>query len=691
MITYDKENKIITLELAASNYVIGLAENQPICLYWGSPLHAADLRGFERMGHHSSFDRNVLLERSEYPIYDGRTFQGNCLYADYPLLFNVTDVEYSDDHLMIRMKDPKQNAIIELRYQLYFDHDVIIKTVRLTCGETPMIIRRYLSGSITLPVGKKEYHANYLCGAWANEFRPRSTVIKEGTFRIESTRGLSGPHFNPSLVLDSGEGQSYAALLEWSGSWQITVEKTNFGNISLRSGWNDQDFVLNLQPGESIESPAMYLCYAAGDANSMSRKLHRYQLEKLAPPKRQRRILYNSWEATYFDVHVERQKQLATMAGELGVELFVVDDGWFGERWDDKAGLGDWQVNAQKFPQGLGSLIDHVKKQGMEFGIWVEPESVNPNSNLYREHPDWVYQLDGIEPLQLRNQYLLNFGKQEVESFALKMLVDLLQQNDISYLKWDMNRTFTDIAENVTPFAREKHLQAVYRILEVLEKDFPNVDIETCSGGGARVDLGMIRRTGQFWPSDNTDPYDRLSIQDGCAKIYPAQLTSCWVTESGQGTYGDSLQDLDYRFHVSMSGGSLGLGANIAAYTDEQKERSKKLVSQYKEVRHLIHNGDRYSFGDPRRDEYHYVQYVKANRTEFVVFIFRGSERSHSWGNVLQMQGLSPTSIYSLNGSDVKLYGDTLMQSGLPVSLTRPFSSVCLHFIQDVPKADRVH
>lgn len=683
MIFHDEHKGTVSLETTASSYVIGLIEKQPVCLYWGAKLHREDLQEYQRMGHHSSFDRNILLERAEYPVADGRTFHGTCLQADRPVLFELEHVETAEHQLVLRLRDALNGHALELLYTVLYEHDAIVKTATIICGQQPLTLRRLLSGSVSMPIGRQGYRAHYLTGAWANEFQPRSIDVSEGSFRIESTRGLSGPHFNPSFVLEDSDSNSHGALLEWSGSWQMTVEKTIFGNLALRGGWNDQDFVALLQPGERLTAPNLHLCFAAGGPGALSRKLHHYQLTQLAQHSRPRRVLYNSWEATYFDVHVDKQMALATRAAQMGVELYVVDDGWFGQRKDDHAGLGDWEVNREKFPQGLKQLIDHVKAQGMDYGLWVEPESVNPDSDLYRQHPDWVYRLEGLEPLQLRNQYLLNLGLPEVEAFATRMLLDLLKHNEISYLKWDMNRPFTDVAEAITPLAREKHVLAVYRMLERLREEHPQVDIEACSGGGARVDLGMVRRTGQFWPSDNTDPYDRLSIQDGCARLYPARLTSCWVTESGHGTYGDWEQDLRYRFHSAMSGGTLGIGANITTYSEQQFELSRQLIAQYKSIRHLVHEGLRYSWGDPRNGEYHYVQYVNREQSEFVLFVFRGPQRARGMGTLLRLQGLSADTRYCNADTGEAQHGDSLMRNGLPVLLNKPFSSVCLHFVAE--------
>ena len=680
MIQYEETTGLISLSTRTSTYVIGILEDIPICLYWGSSIVGKDLYGFPKMGHHSSFDRNILLERAEYPVWDGRTFTSVSLKADVPLFPKVSGFEIQDERLVISLRDDLSGHCIQLTYNVDVAHDAIIKSATFLCGNAGVHIRVFGSGSFSLPTNTNKYWLHYQTGAWANEFQRRSHLVQEGKFRIESTRGLSGPHFNPAVMLASDSDGAYAALLGWSGSWQMTTEQTIFGNTALQAGWNDADFLAVLAPGETLHSPPLYLFYDSGGTSTLTRKLHDYQRSVLAPKSRVRRVLYNSWEATYFDVHAQRQMLLADRAAQLGVELFVVDDGWFGQRKDDTAGLGDWYVNEEKFPEGLQQLISYVKAKGMAFGLWVEPESVNPDSDLYRAHPDWAYALPGRQPLTLRNQFLLNLGLPQVEEFARNMLVDLLKKHDISYLKWDMNRPFTDVAESITPMAREKHVQAVYRILEHLRKVFPQVDIEACSGGGARVDMGMLARTHQFWPSDNTDPFDRLSIQDGCAIFYPARMTSCWVTDSHPDAYGGGLQELRYRFHVSMSGGSLGIGANIAQYSTEQLELAKEMIGNYRSVRHVILDGDRYSTGDPMFSDYYMVQYVSKDKSDTVAFVFRNALRPRGIGMQMRLQGLSEDMQYASKDGEVHACGKTLMQFGVPIELPNAHSSIMLVF-----------
>lgn len=680
MIQYDKEAGIISINTVSITYAIGILNDVPICLYWGGRIHAQDLQGYPKSTHHSSFNRNIMLERAEYPVWDTYTFTNSCFHSTEPIFPKLTKIDVQNNNLVITMTDVQTEHVIELHYHIDFLHDVIIKSVKFICGNKKIQINKFLSANVPLPTMHENYVMHYRAGAWANEFNKRSHEVAEGFFKIESTRGLSGPHFNPAIALSGENDVAYAVMLGWSGSWQMSSEKTIFGNVNISAGWNDVDFTANLLPGEELISPPLYLCFTDKGLGSLSRKLHDYQRDVLSPNSKKRRVLYNSWEATYFDVHVDDQLRLADRAAQMGVELFVVDDGWFGQRKNDTAGLGDWYVNTEKFPLGLQQLIDHVKSKDMAFGLWVEPESVNPDSDLYRAHPDWAYSLDGHQPMMLRSQYLLNLGRQDVEVYVKEMLFNLLKQYDISYLKWDMNRPFTDVSETYNPMARELHVQAVYRILRELREAFPEVDIEACSGGGARVDLGMIKLTDQFWPSDNTNPTHRLSIQDGCATFYPPRMISCWVTDSNSGVYGNTLHELQYRFLVSMSGGTLGIGANISQYSNEQMKLASEMIETYKKIRHLIFDGDRYSAGNPSKDDLHQVQYVSKDQLETVVFFFRSSNRGPSIETRTKLNGLNENYLYVTSGMErASLHGSSLMKLGICLSMSESQLSSMMH------------
>ena len=350
-----------------------------------------------------------------------------------------------------------------------------------------------------------------------------------------------------------------------------------------------------------------------------------------APHRRLRPVLYNSWEATGFDVNEADQEALAEKAASIGVERFVMDDGWFGQRKDDHAGLGDWYVNPQKFPHGLKPLIDKVHSLGMDFGLWVEPEMVNPDSDLYRKHPDWVLNFPGRPRTEGRHQLVLNLARPDVRAYVYGFLDKLLSENDIAFLKWDYNRNWSEPGWPAAPLAEQKevyvkYVENLYSILAELREKHPHVEIESCSGGGARVDLGILRYTDEVWPSDNTDPFDRLSIQDGFTYAYSPGLMMAWVTDSPNWMNNRSTS-LEYRFLSSMQG-SLGIGANLNKWTPEDFATAKKLVAEYKAVRATVQDGALYRLISPLGgSEYSVTESVARDGHEAVVFAFLHSSQ----------------------------------------------------------------
>lgn len=539
------------------------------------------------------------------------------------------------------------------------------------------------SGACLLPHEAKPWTAHYVVGAWAGEFRRRTAKLEEGELRLQSVRGMSGPHMNPFLIAANSEdeetGEAYGVALGWSGCWQITASSTVFGNHRITAGLNDADLVCPMERGECFETPPMVLCMSAEGMGALSRRMHDFERDHLKPNRPPRRVLYNSWEATQFDVRADAQMRLAERAARMGVELFVVDDGWFGARHSDRAGLGDWTVNPEKFPNGLEELIDRVHALGMDFGLWVEPESVNPDSDLYRAHPDWIHRLDGREPLTQRNQYLLDFGKPEVERFALDMLRGLLNTYAIRYLKWDMNRAMTDVCESLTPFARERHVLALYRILDALEKEFPDVDIEACSGGGARVDLGMAKRTAQFWVSDNTDPFDRLFIQEGYTLMYAPMMMSCWVTDTPADGRRRGQADWRYKFHAAMCG-TLGVGADISKLSDEEMALFTAEIARYKTWRHVVQNGDLYRLQRPSGGNVAATEYVSKDQNEAVLFLFMHSRKCGEVIPRVRLRALREDARYFCKETGKTYAGRTLMHLGLSAELNGDFDSGVFYF-----------
>jgi alpha-galactosidase len=363
-------------------------------------------------------------------------------------------------------------------------------------------------------------------------------------------------------------------------------------------------------------------------------------------------VVYNSWEATEFRVNEAGQMALAEKAAALGIDRFVMDDGWFGQRKDDHAGLGDWYVNQEKFPHGLKPLIDKVHALGMDFGLWVEPEMVNPDSDLYRKHPEWVLNFKGRPETQQRNQLVLNLARPDVHAYILGFLDKLLTENDIAFLKWDYNRNWSEPGWDQVPLAEQKQVYVeytknLYAILAELRQRHPKVEIESCSGGGGRVDLGILKYVDEVWPSDNTDPFDRLTQQNGFTYAYAPQIMMAWVTDSPH-WLNNRTTSLQYRMLSSMQG-SLGIGANIEKWTPDETSAAKRLIAAYKDVQSTIVQGDLYRLISPLNgSEFSATETVKADKSQGVVFAFIHSTQEGRGFPTLKLKGLNAAAEYKL-------------------------------------------
>ena len=685
-----KQNNLFNIETKHSSYVIHYS-NCLQNLYWGEKIHGEDLTYFVKERGHSSFDPNLNLERDEYSFWNGYSLLESCLKINYPeirkldmifLEHSIETVNKDLDRLTFRFKNSYSELYVTLIYDVYAEYDIICRHAEIRNEGEDVILENLKSASVSVPKLER-YRVRYLTGKWAAESQIKDQYLTTGAFTIQSRSGNTGPHYNPSFALDDGtadetKGDVWFGLLGYSNNWQITFEKTIYNNVKITGGISNFDFSYTLKKGETIGTPVMTFGYSSGGYGEMSRKLHAFEVDHIFPKHKLGRVLYNSWEATEFDVHVESQKELAKKAAQIGVELFVIDDGWFGERHNDRAGLGDWYVNKEKFPNGLSELIDYVKQLGMDFGIWVEPEAVNPDSDLYRAHPDWIYRFKNQEPVQVRNQYTLNISKKEVKEFILAFMTDLLSKHkDITFIKWDMNKPLTDVSMGNTAQDKElwyKHAQALYEIWGILRKKFPYVDFEVCSGGGARIDLGILRYADQCWPSDNTDAYERLFIQEGFSYFYAPRIMTAWVTDASSNNPKKYERPYSYRFYSSMMG-VLGIGADISKLSDEVLKEFKKYISLYKEIRETVQYGKQYRLSSVRESPLHAVEYISRDDSEVVVFAFRqGYQFGKNMPN-LKLRGLDPDALYQCEGEDKLLHGSTLMKVGVETGLWGDFDS----------------
>ncbi len=682
-VIFDADERLWLLSTATTSYALRLdASDAPRHVYWGPALTLAQVADVRTpvLSKISSVDS---VTDEELPVEGGSRFDAPSLqvrFADRVAAFEWKYLDYTVDggHLAIRFTDKHYPLEVVLHYWVGAGTDVIERwtTLRHTGSSDPITLLRCDSASWFLPL-RADYEVSHTVGGWSSEFRLQHTPVPVGETTFTSRRGTSSHQANPWLMVTSGD-EVWSGALAWSGSYRITLRRNPQGQTSFTGGFGHEGLSWRLTPGEEWETPVFAGLYAADGADAASRRWHAYVLNHVLPHSDETRpIVYNSWEATEFDVSERNQKMLAGRAAALGCELFVMDDGWFGARTHDAAGLGDWTVNRDRFPGGLDPLIAEVHRLGMRFGLWVEPEMVNPDSDLYRQHPDWVMHMPNRTRTTMRNQLVLNFGRTDVAEWAHKWLDQLVGQHEIDFLKWDMNRSFSEAgwpAERDPDRLWIDHVRHVYAIIDRLRADHPKLRIEACSGGGGRIDLGMLARTDQAWVSDNTDALDRIHIQHGYSRIYPARTLSAWVTDSPNQLTGRTIP-LAFRFHVAMAG-VLGIGGNLLNWTEQELAEATSLLAQYKSVRHIVQHGVQY---DLTAGPITAVQYVLGN--ESVVLAYRPVVNFGLPQVPLRLKALDPAASYTTGSATHS--GAVLMHHGIEPSLPLgDYASTMIHLTQ---------
>jgi alpha-galactosidase len=702
-IRYDAASRIFRIDAADVTYVLGINEKKELqALYWGTRLAADDpfMPAHSRPGS-SAFDIPVNATAQEFVAW------GQGLYVEPNLKVSFPDgnrdvvLEYishsiENDTLTIVLKDISREVYVAIEYKVDGATGILRRSARVenkTAG--PITIEQISAATWNLPRGT-DYQLRYLTGRWDAEWNLEQQPVRPGKTVLESRRGSTGSQNNPWFAIESGSSQDedfgnvWFGALGWSGSWQITVEQDTEQQVRVTGGPNVFDFAYHLAKGKQLQTPYFYGGFSHEGIGGASRLLHSFELSSIvphAPNPVLRPVLYNSWESTEFNVNEAGQEALAEKAATLGVERFVIDDGWFGERANEHAGLGDWYVNPVKFPQGLKPLIDKVHSLGMDFGIWVEPEMVNANSDLYRKHPDWVLNFTGRPRTEGRNQLVLNLARPDVRAYVAGFLDKLLTENDIAFLKIDYNRNWSEPGWPAVAPEDQKNvyidfIRNFYSILEELRAKHPKVEVETCSGGGSRVDLGILRYAEQAWPSDNTDAFDRLRIQNGFTYGYAPGIMVTWVTDSPTGENNRTLS-LDYRFLSGMQG-AMGLGADLNKWKPEDFVTAKKLIAQYKQIRPIVQRGQLYRLVSPLNgSEYSVTESVSRDRSQAVVFAFlHSSQMTYPYPRVY-LRGLEEHATYRLEALDGQVAGGTpgaasgtyWMQHGVDVELHGDFQA----------------
>jgi alpha-galactosidase len=638
----------------------------------------------------------------EYPGWGGMRYDEPSLKVTFgdgvrDVALRYVSHQINGDQLTVLLKDIQRDLFVTLYYNVHAKSDVIERHARIENKTNGRAVLESAQSAVWPLPSRGGYRLSYLAGRWAGETQLIREPVLPGKRILESRRGNTSHQFNPWFAIDQGasetSGPVWFGALGWSGNWKITVEQTSNGFVRVTGGLNDFDFGYNLAPGDSLETPPFYAGFSGHGFGEASRTLHRFELTELlrdkAAPK-VRPVLYNSWEATEFAVDEPGQKALAEKASKLGAELFVMDDGWFGARNDDHAGLGDWTVNPKKFPNGLKALIDHVNGMGMKFGIWVEPEMVNANSDLYRAHPDWVINFPGRPRTEGRNQMILNLARNDVKEYTWGWLDKLLAGNNITFIKWDMNRHITEPGwPEMTADDQRKiyvaYVRNVYEIFDRLREKYPQVEIESCSGGGGRVDLGILNnRVNEVWTSDNTEAFDRLKIQEGFSFAYAPKVMMDWITDVPN--MNGRVTPLKYRFLVSMMG-AVGVGGNLNKWSDADLKLGAEMVALYKSIRNTVQEGSLYRLMSPREGTVTSNFYVSSDGKQAVLFAFLDHQQFNRRAPLVPVFGLKADAIYKVQTIDNKLVGKEaafsgayLMNRGVELDLKGDYDSTAIVF-----------
>ena len=612
------------------------------------------------------------LRYKSHKIFDGKyNLQGlPAVYAS----------EEEAQTLEILMEDPVTGVKVVLLYGVLPAQDVITRSVCVKNENSGKIyLNKIESASLDFLYGDYELLTFY--GRHAMERNVQRVPVVHGTQKIGSVRGTSSHQYNPMMILAEKEttenkGNCYAMSFVYSGCFQGEVLKDQLNQTRMMLGLQEEAFRYPLETGEMFQAPEVILSYSSEGMNRLSQNLHHCIRQHICRGKYKeeiRPILINSWEAAYFDFTGDTIYELAKAAKEVDIDMLVMDDGWFGKRDDDNSGLGDWFVNEKKLGGTLGNLIKRINDLGVKFGIWIEPEMVSEDSDLYRKHPDWALTVPGRNPVRSRNQLVLDFSRKEVVDEIYDQICKVLDQGNIEYVKWDMNRSLMDVYSSVT---REQgrvlhdYVLGLYDFLERLVQRYPNLLIEGCSGGGGRFDAGMMYYTPQIWCSDNTDAIDRLRIQYGTSFGYPVSVVGSHVSAVPNHQTGRKTP-LHTRGVVAMSG-TFGYELNLMKLSEEEKQEIREQIAEYKSYAPIIQNGLYYRLSDPTTEEicaWEFVHTDEKEQSKVLLNIVMQVIHGNMTVNYVKLQGLEETAVYREEKSGKRYTGAALMYGGMPLPI----------------------
>jgi alpha-galactosidase len=616
----------------------------------------------------------------------------------------VFDEENRTEELVISLKDKKYPLVVKLHYKAYKTENVYAMHTEIINDEKSDI-ELHNFYSFYLPIDARSYYLTHFYGTATKEMSVEEIPLQHGMFSIESRKGIRATHGeNPSFMLslnkplDEDAGEVIAGALAWSGNFKLNFEKDEFNTLNLSGGINPYASEYKLAKGENFTTPKMIFTYSFNGAGQASRNMHDWaRKEGLYDSKAVRPIVLNSWEGVYFSFTEEKIKQMIDEASELGIEVFVLDDGWFGNNYprnDASMGLGDWQVNRKKLPNGIDYLAKYAVSKGMKFGIWIEPEMVNPKSDLANEHPDWIVKSEGREIPSKRNQWVLDMSNPDVQDFVFNVFDGVMQlSKDISYIKWDANRHLESVGSTWLPKDKQSHfwieyVRGLYNVYDRIRAKYPNVMIQACSSGGGRVEFGSLKYHQDFWTSDNTDAHSRAFIQYGTNLIYPAIATGAHFSHVPN-RHTKRVTPLKFRMDMAMTG-RLGFEMKLSDLSAEEQGILKSSINEYKEIRDIIQFGDLFRIVSPYDDSgYYSLMYVSKDKKRALFYAFCLDYKGYLLTTNFKLKGLSADKRYKIkelnnpnpsfwaNGKTIE--GDFLLKEGLNPNMNNAYQSIVLY------------
>ena len=706
-----EEEKIFKLDTRNTTYVIAVVDDEQFLghVYYGKKLKEVHLDGLLRI-HENPFvpsrnnrDRVSFLDSfpMEYPAHGLGDYRESCInirtekgnvglalsYVSHKITEGKDGLEGLPasfgkagecETLKILCEDKVTGLQVILQYGIFDEADVITRSVKVVnTGKEDLYLTKVYSAC--LDMDNKDFEAISLHGSWARERQIETVPVSHGKYSVESIRGESSHQDHPFLALktknaDQENGEVYAMHFVYSGNFKAQVQSDQFDQVRMTMGIHPEDFTWKLKEGESFQAPETVLVYSAQGLGQMTRIFHDFYRNHLIRSKyknQKRPILINNWEATYFDFDTDKLIAIAKQASALGIEMLVMDDGWFGNRCDDNRALGDWFVNEEKLKGGLEYLVDEVNKLGMKFGIWFEPEMISPDSDLYRAHPDYAIAIPGREPSLCRNQYVLDLTRKEVRDYAYECVAKILRSANIEYVKWDMNRQLSDIGSLELPADQmgelyHRYVLAVYEMQERMMTEFPHLLLENCSGGGARFDPGMLYYSPQIWCSDDTDAIERLKIQEGTALIYPLSTMGAHVSDCPNHIVG-RVTPFETRGYVALAG-TFGYELDVTKIPESDREQIPAQVAMYHKYNDLVREGDYYRIASYAENHYFDCYgVVSKNKKEALYTYVQVLNRPNYHSRRIYLKGLAAEKYYAIEGEDGTWSGEQLMNAGLLV------------------------